>query len=231
MNMDETPSLSNTVSSESDAEQSRRWRFQFSLRSLLVFFLFVAMTISSLVMYWRMTKAEEESAYLRSIAGHLKIDDDSLFYAIALDSTEPNTWRWRVYIPKHREIIWHMDHCTISSDDQSAGDQGFGEQYWEGEAEITLSLKKGQNNKFIMVLTYRSPNSTRIIDESSIRTEFIKDVEKKMKETERIGSNGAETRKPGEEIVFLKKRLVSTGTKATSKNPEPGITLSLRIKP
>ena len=90
--------MDNKPPSSKEADRPSRWRFQYSLRLLMLFALFFAMAVSCLTMYWWMRKAEDALIYYRSLAGHLKVDDENLFYAIALNSNEPNTWRWRIYI-------------------------------------------------------------------------------------------------------------------------------------
>jgi hypothetical protein len=216
-----------------DTDRPNRRRFQYSLRSLLLFVLFFAMAVSCLTMYWKMKNAEEGLSYYRSLAGNLKIDDDKLFYAIALDSKEPNTWRWRVYIPKYSSISWHLDYCTMPPD-QSTGSIT-GESLISNEmeeAEIVLSLIEEQGNKAHIVAYFRSPKSNHKIEDSVIPSVFLQQIEEKMAEMERLGSRGMETRRPGEEITFLKIRLKnSNGTKKPAQKPEPGITFTLKLKP
>ncbi len=57
-------------------------------------------------MYQRMTKAERQNAVLRKAAGYLVIDDKKLIHGLTVKTYEPNTWKWRLFVPKgHRFVV------------------------------------------------------------------------------------------------------------------------------
>ena len=72
-------------------------------------FFFFALLLTSIVMYWRLSQSEQELVKLRNMAGYLKIEDENLFYAIAIETDEPWTWRWRVFMPAGHKYSWNIE--------------------------------------------------------------------------------------------------------------------------
>ena len=81
-----------------------RW-YQFSLRTLLLFVLLVAMGLALFVTGRRCRQAEAVLAEYRREYGILKIENPTTLQAVALWTGEPDHWRWRVYCPSGRYDI------------------------------------------------------------------------------------------------------------------------------
>jgi hypothetical protein len=174
------------LSSTNTADRPSRWRFQYSLRSLFLLAFIFAMIVSCFVMYWRMKlaeenlmKAEQEMVQLRNVAGYLKVEDKDKFYAIALDSSEENSWRWRVYIPRNRQVKWNVDWLDIPYEGTPPIRQGM---TWSSqlfsvpqdaiEEVVTLSLRK-QNGRVWFSLNARLGNSNSVLCDGSIPDKLI----------------------------------------------------------
>ncbi len=215
---------------KSDVSQSNRWRFQFSLCSLMLFVLFFALLLTSIIMYWRLSQSEQELVKLRNMAGYLKIDDESLFYAIAIETGESLTWRWRVYLPAGYKYSWHMNSGNIPANDisdNSGGSTSDGAPWIkETEATVYLSLRKDPENKWLLILTCQSTDG-----KSSITVSVSDDVMKQilnanMTEGQNIGEGKAVSCKLDKPIIFLKCRIGEkqpNGSWQSSQKPMPGI--------
>jgi hypothetical protein len=78
-----------------------------SLRTTLLFVAFLGLGIAAVRLSDRADRAEREVRKLRQEAGFLSVDDRKKLHAIALDTTEPGTWRWRVFLPKGHHYQMH----------------------------------------------------------------------------------------------------------------------------
>jgi hypothetical protein len=216
--------------------RERRWRFQFSIRSLLLFTLFAALVLTSLLMYRRLSDAERELSKLRREAGYLKVEDESLFHAIAVPCDEPLTWKWRVYLPKRSKYRWMLAYgdeipqsgfpkniCYSFTDEQIPRSKGV-------EALVTVSIRNDPDpdaKRWIFSLAMRSAEENA---SSETRTTIPDDLMRKIlqscaSETARIGQQKQETRKSGEVIDLVKCRLceeISPNSWTISPNPQPG---------
>jgi hypothetical protein len=219
---------------KSGNDRSRRWRFQFSLRSLLLFILIVALVVTSLLMYRRMSDAEQELVKLRNVAGYLKIDDENRFYAIAIETDEPWTWLWRVYLPAGYKYSWHMNYGNIPANDtsdNSGGSASDGAPRIKGtEATVYLSLRKDPENKWLLNLTCLSSdgkNNLSITVSDDVMNQILN---AKMTEGENIGEGKAVSYKIDKPIIFLKRRIGEkqpNGSWQSSQKPMPGIIIWL----
>jgi hypothetical protein len=106
---DQTMDSSATPAQLTISNPGLRW-YQYSLRTLLVFVLLVAMGLALFVTGRRFRQAEAELAEYRREYGILKIENPTTLQAIALWTGEPNHWRWRVYLPAGR-----YDLCFLTA--------------------------------------------------------------------------------------------------------------------
>jgi hypothetical protein len=223
---------------KSDAARFHRWRFQFSLRSLFLFILIVALILTSVLMYRRMSNAERELVTLRNIAGYLKIDDESLFHAINLDSNEPFTWRWRVYLPAGHKYSWRFNYGDIPANgmskyfsyttDGSASNKG-------SEIIVHLSPQKDPYNNWLIKLTRQSvdggKHSTTF---TTSNDDIIQLLQANMTEGECLAEGKTISCKLDKPIIFLKRRIGENqpnGSWKSSQNPMPGIMFWLEVVP
>ena len=219
-----------------------RKRFQFSIRSLLFFTLIAALVTTSLLMYRRMSKAERELITLRNEAGYLKIEDEKLFQAIALDCPEPLTWKWRVFMPKGSKYSWNLasgdipessipknGFCLVSSFEQLPRTKGV-------EALIMVSIRKNpdpNNKRWDFTLFCRS---TERDEKSSLATSISDELmdnilQAHCSETHAFGDLKPETSKRGETIILLKRRIgeqSSPNSWTTSTKPQSGFIIWLK---
>jgi hypothetical protein len=221
-----------------NADRARRWRFQFSLSTLLLFTVIVAIAVASVVMYRRMKRAEEEFEKVRDMAGYLKVEDENLFYAIALECHEPWTWRWRVHLPAGYKYSWNVATRDIPRT---------GIPRHEGRVENGTPRKKEIDATVVLYLR-RDPDGilrlnlqSHCADESpggitmSVSDEtWGQFMKSQVSETERVGANKAESRKLDQPIVFLRYRIGEKqpdGLWSTSQNAVPGIMVWLGAVP
>lgn len=72
---------------------------RFSLRSILLIVLVVALAIAHGLLLFRHDKLQREVTQLRGEVGHLEVVDKSLVNVIAVPTVDRFQWRWRVYAP------------------------------------------------------------------------------------------------------------------------------------
>ncbi len=222
---------------KSGNDRPRHWRFQFSLRSLMLFILFVALILTSVLMYRRMSNAERELVKLRNIAGYLKIDDENLFYAIAIETGEPWTWRWRVYLPAGYKYSWHMNSGNIPANgtsNNSGGSTSDGTPRIEGsEAIVYLTLRKEPENKWLLNLTCQSSDAKAGLT-TSVSDDIMNQINANMTEIQNIGEGKAVSCKLDKPIIFFKRRIGEkqpNGSWRTTQKDMPGIMVWLETVP
>jgi hypothetical protein len=209
---------------KSGNDRPSRWQFQYSLRSLMLFFVFFALLLTSIVMYWRFSQFEQEIKKLRYIAGYLKIEDENQFYALALDSPEPWTWRWRVYLPAGYKYSWHIDSGNLPdisipnndgaiSSDRAVRNKGI-------EATVDLSLRNNPEGVWYLYLTFQSAHEKR-----SLRAAVSDDVVNRILNVKIIrGRNIGEGKvfsskiDQSSMIIFVKRRFAEKQPDGSWKN-------------
>src|SRR5687767_718661 len=78
----------------------RRWTF--SLRTLLLVGVVIALSVSHFMTTWRLKQATEEIQQLRSEAGYLEVTDKQRIYALQVPTVENMLWKWKVHLPPDR---------------------------------------------------------------------------------------------------------------------------------
>lgn len=215
-----------------------RRKFQFSLRSLLLLTLIAVQAVASLLMYRRMSDAERELVKLRNEAGYLKVEDETLFQAIVIPCEEPLTWKWRAYLPKGSKYSWHLNSGMIPAMGVLSGGASSPEMLprTQGEeAVITVSIRKDpepKNKRWLFNLTYRSADGREKKNIGTSIPDQIMDqiLQAQMTNTECFAELKAETRKRGESIILVKRRIgeqISGTSWANSSKPQPGFAVWL----
>lgn len=239
-----TPLNVSQPANTSEVVPKDRRKVQFSIRSMLLFTLFVAMALTSVLMYRQVSETEKELVKLRNEAGYLKIEDETLFQALALDCQEPLTWKWRVFLPKGSKYSWHLDSGNISEFDVPKGGVYTSEQLprTKGtEAIITVSIRKDpevDKKRWTFNLSCRATegNERNSIGGTIPDNVMDKILQCPMKSTQLLGSLKPETRKPGESIVILQYHIgeqsppnSNSWTSLTTKR-QPGFAVWLEAK-
>jgi len=193
-------------------------------------------------MYWRMSKAEKELKAVRKGAGYMVIDDEKIFQAVAIETYEHMTWRWRIYLPKGHKYSWKVAYGNVPAEgisSQSAHDS-IGET---GETILNVALRQNKDNNWSLYLTFRPNNYGEDGSSYAESTSSVPIPDSVMKEMLQkpigfeyiyIGINGAETRKLDGPIVLLRYRIgqkMLGGGWTGSKNPMPGILVWLETEP
>jgi hypothetical protein len=122
-------------------------RGTFGLRTLLLLVVIACLAIGLYVVGSRLSDANRELRTRRTEAGVLTVDDRSKVHAIAVDTGEPNTWRWRLFIPQGRKYSWNISAEDIPKDDvpSRAGAKGYSnEEYWSRDNEVVVTAKLRQ---------------------------------------------------------------------------------------
>jgi hypothetical protein len=215
-----------------------RSRFQFSLRSLLLFILIVALALTSVLMYRRMAAAEKEAAKLRNIAGYLNIEDESQIYAIAMETYDLMTWRWRVYLPADHKYIWHYSTGDISAGGipESVGSALDSSTKHKGrELIVNLALQKTSDNNWYLKLSRKSADEARFSTSFSVSNDVMNQLlHAGLTEKQCIGEKKAVSSKIDAPIIFMKLRTGEkqpNGSWKSSPNPTPGIMIWLEAVP
>jgi hypothetical protein len=222
----------------SEVVQKVRTKFQFSIRSLLLFTLIVALVITSVLMYLRMSEAEQELVKLRTLAGYLKIEDETLFHAIALQCEEPLTWKWRVFLPKGSKYSWHLNSGMIPESGVLGGGASSQETLprTKGiETIITVSIRKDpepKKERWSFNLSYRSAEGNEKHSTGTSIPDQVMDqiLQAHYTSGECLGELKAVTRKRGETIILLKRRIgepISSNSWISSSKPQSGFAVWL----
>lgn len=74
-------------------------RFRFSLRTFFVSLFVLSLFGSNAYVSWKWHEARQEIERLREQLGYLKIGDPTKLYVREVPTTEPLSWRWRIYVP------------------------------------------------------------------------------------------------------------------------------------
>jgi hypothetical protein len=83
------------------------FRPRISIFSALLLMTIVGMAIVIAQLWREVGPAREEIKRLRAEVGHLSIDDPKKAYAIAVPTSEEDTWKWRIYLPPGRTYTLH----------------------------------------------------------------------------------------------------------------------------
>ncbi|WP_425395586.1 hypothetical protein [Aeoliella sp.] len=132
----------------------------FSLRTLLWVTLVVCMGIATWNMSRKLHRAEAELRTLRDEVGRLTIEDRTMFHAIAIDTGEEHTWRWRCFFPKGYRYSVHAASKEIPTKGipQSAGLGSYSNETVEEDIEVvvTARLRKAEDGAWRLTVTSRS---------------------------------------------------------------------------
>ncbi|MEX2316889.1 MAG: hypothetical protein WD669_07045 [Pirellulales bacterium] len=192
----------------------------------------VSLLVVVAVQSWRLWKAEIELAQLRDETGKLTVDDRSKVHVIEVESDEPNTWKWRLFVPMGARYSWNLGYDEIPPEGlpRAKMSGASNESYDEADKEvlITASLRQLESGDWILSVGSKIGNSQAQMGGASVKIpnvamEWTRKVP--SREGSVLGARGVETLNPGEPIVLLKWRSGEQkpdGLFGPSASPMPG---------
>ncbi len=215
--------------------------YQWRLSTLLLIVLIVALALGGVLTYRTLREAKRQLQSLRNEAGYLAIEKTDLVHVIALEASEPMSWRWRLYLPKGHKYQWKVAHGAIPPDGfpRNAWTCVSNEPYWETGIEtlVTVSLRRQGDGAWALTLSSRSGGTRHQLGGGTLRIpdgDLRPMLEATGIEEGRLGSRGTETAKPGEPLLLLKRRaceIIAGGGSQPSTKPMPGIMVWLEKNP
>jgi hypothetical protein len=214
----------------------RRPRF-----SLLAFLLGTA-AICLAVSHWHTSRqlatAQMKLRQLRDEMGYLTVDDRSKVHAVALDSGAPDTWQWRIFLPKGARYKWNIACGDIPRDSppaQAGVTSVSNEPYWttENEALVTARLLQADEENWTLSVTSKIGGSRNQMSGATLKIprdkiEWMSTVS--STDGQVIGSHGAAIRDPDGPIILLQRRACKRqpdGSYQPSDGPMPGFIIWL----
>jgi len=195
-------------------DTASRFRPRISLRWLLVVVAFLCLAMSQFQASRRLSSAQLELRKLRDEAGYITIEDESMFHAVALDSEDPNTWRWRLFIPKGNKYKWNIACEDIPQNSpplRPGVSSTSNEPYWERDNEVlvTARLRQSTDGNWTLGVTSKIGDSKNQMSNALLKIPSDKiDWIDKIHSTDGrvIGSNGTAVSDPGGPIILLQRR-------------------------
>jgi len=217
-----------------DKNNSRR--FQYSLRAFLI-----VTTLATFAIYhWytanRLRNAESAVRRLQDETGRLAIKDATLINLIAVDTSEANMWRWRLFIPKGKKYTWNVasEDIPFGKVPHQAGRTSVSNQrYWERDNEVlvTARLEELADGNYSLSVASRIGDSKDQM--SGVTMDVPKEhldwmVDSRSQQVDIAGKSSTQTFDPTMPIMLFSKRPM-----ATSPNGEidfdQGLTKGLAI--
>ena len=94
---------------------SRRRRLRFSLRTILLLVVIIALGVAQIVAMRRVREVTavnrrlaEENEKLRGEVGYLEVDDRTKVQVVRIPTLDEFTWRWKVYLPPGKWTTTYM---------------------------------------------------------------------------------------------------------------------------
>ena len=219
--------------SVSSPRARRLWRLRFSLRSYLAGLLILSLAVSHFLTSRQLGETKQELHKLRDELGYLTIDDPAMVNAIALETHEPDTWRWQVYFPKGHRYQWRLAYEEIPSRGVPRGGLTgvSNEPYWEEDNEVlvTAKLLRRDDGDWTLSVTSKIGGGAYQMAGASIR--IPAEAARWMSEVSAIdfsllGDRGTKTLDPAGPIILLMRRPHEKqpgGGSRRSDGPMPGI--------
>lgn len=119
--------------------------------SLLAFLLGISLVAVG-VSHWQTSRQLQslmpELRKLRSEAGYITVDDNTKFHALAIETGDPNIWKWRMFIPKGTKYQWNIacENIPQTTPPATAGTTGTSnETYWETDTNVLVTARLHEN--------------------------------------------------------------------------------------
>ena len=218
-----------------------RYRVTFSVLGLLLLVLVAAVIIGYAVNASRLYEAQRQLSeanrqleILRQETGQLTIKDRTKFHAVAVPVDEPNTWRWRIFLPKGHRYAWRIATKDIppnSVPNKDVGTAGItNAPYWEtdNEALVTATLRKTEAGDWrLAVIPVMGQGKHKFYGHAVTipKEELAWMFEVGSTDGQVLAQNGSVVRDPAGPFIFLQRRPCEKqpdGTYQPSPNPMPG---------
>jgi len=194
--------------------------------------------IGSYVVGKRLQQAEHELRVLRAETGRLSIGDRSQVHVINVAVEEPNTWRWRLFIPKGHKYSWNLAAENIPQFEvpQQAGLKAHSyEPYWERDNEVlvTARLRREDDAQWRLSVESRIGDSKNQMSGGSLRIPAEKlawNTQGASTDGRVAGNKGTQPYDPRRPIILLQRRPVARradGSYGPSPDPMPGFMIWL----
>ena len=220
-------------------------RVRFSLGTLLILVAVAGVIIGSYMMGTRLQQAERELKALRDETGRLTISDRSQVHVINVPMDEgtvdePNTWRWRLFIPKGHKYSWNLAGENIPQLEvpQEAGVKiTSNEPYWERDNEVlvTATLRRQDDQHWRLTVESRIGESRQQMGGVSLEIPAEKlawnNTPGPGYDGRVAGSRGTQPYDPRRPIILLQRRPLAKqadGSHKPSPDPMPGFMIWLQ---
>jgi hypothetical protein len=213
-------------------------RPHFSLRTFFILIAIIGFAIGSYFFGKRLHDAEREVQRLRNEAGYLTIDDPTQLHVIAVETGEPETWRWRMFIPKGHRYSWNISAEQIPQNEppQQAGAMGASNEPYsdrDNELLVTARLRRAEDGNWRLSIDSRIGDSPWQMSGASLTIPDEKLQWMKIgpgTDGQVAGSSGVSIRDPKKPLILLQRRPLERkpdGTHEPSPNPMPGFMIWL----
>ncbi len=202
-------------------------RARFSLRTLLLVMVIVALAIAQYVVLRRIREVElanrklfDENVKLRAEAGYLEVDDPRKVAVLRISDLNELTWRWKVWLPKGNWVV-HEETRNIP---QTGVTQPKHRNVFLGDREVSVaaSVRKGADGQWEFVTDFGGAGRRSGLHKSHA---LVAPGDKGNK-TSVAGSGKQEALDPNKPIVLLRLRAhesveTSPGSLSSIDPPEP----------
>ncbi len=138
----------------------RRWRFQYSLATLMWLSTVAVCACALVVTYRRMERAETEVGQYRDEMGYLDISNRSKASARMIRQVDPNRWTWRVYLPPGRHFRFRMATEQIPAQGLPERQGDMSPAQSEGEQLVDLETVEELGGRLRVTLYHTGSRST-----------------------------------------------------------------------
>jgi hypothetical protein len=207
-------------------------RWKFSLRTLLLIVCIVCLAIPLVLQSLKLSRAETELRQLRDQLGYLSVDDHSKVHVIAVDMNEPDTWRWRMFLPQGARYTWCLGYADIPAKGvpKPKISSTSAEPYSETEAEVVVTAMLRQLDDGNWSLSVSSSIGGQRDQMGGARVTIPAEEMRRFREVSSYegltrGNRGTELLDPKGPIVLLKWRTTERqpdGSHQPSANPMSG---------
>jgi hypothetical protein len=199
-----------------DISEPRRYPSRFSLRTLFVVVLIVALGVALFLATRELLDLRGENARLRAEAGYLTAEDPDKVAVRLIHTLDDFTWRWKTHLPKGRWILHSATRNIPQIGFPNAADSSHATSYGSVattaiDSPIEASVRKSAGGQWQVVTEFRGgvrwpldPTHALTVPSST--------------SSEVAGGGREETFDPNKPIVLLRVRAASTTPGVPSQN-------------
>jgi hypothetical protein len=228
------------MSTEQRPPQQRK-PLRFRLGTMLLVLGLALVTVSHVYTSVKLRQANESVKQLREEVGYLDIEDPTKVHVLALETTEPDTWRWRVYIPKGNTYAWRLASENLPRTGlPDGGTSGISNENYsarDNEMLVTAALHQRPHGIGELVVTSRISGSRDQMSDATHRIaadSFAWRETTPGQERDVLGERTTAILDPAGPIVLLKVRALEKQSDSSfqpSTKPMPGIAVWLEPRP